>query len=231
LARHQNQWQEIQLIYRIHKISEVFPMLTQNLVLQNKDSLEPIAARVDKAEMALLMEWLKEKDDTIRYATFTILRLVSARCDLVYHYWDTFAELIDDPNSYQRSIGLILISENIRWDSSDKFGKICSNYLKHCEDEKFITARQCIQGLTKIVDHTQKYRKEILDMLLGIDLESKKDTQVGLLLLDIVEVLGELYEEQPEERIENYLKKKYEFAQALGNDKVRKKIKAILGMK
>jgi hypothetical protein len=206
-------------------------MLTQNLILKNKDNLEPIAERVDKAEMVLLMEWLKEKDDTIRYATFTILRLVSARCDLVYHYWDNFAAMIDDLNSYQRSIGLMLIAENIRWDSADKFGKICSSYLKHCEDEKFITARQCIQGLIKIVDHTQKYRKDILDTLLGIDLQSKKDTQVGLLLLDIVEVLGELYEEQPEKRIENYLKAKFEFAQKLGNDKVKKKIKAILAMK
>lgn len=206
-------------------------MLTQTLILKNKDDLEPIAARVNKDEMVLLMEWIKEKDDTIRYATFTTLRLVSARCDLVYHYWDTFAGMMDDPNSYQRSIGLMMISENIRWDSADKFSKICPSYLKHCEDEKFITARQCIQGLIKIVDHTQKYRKEILDTLLGINLETKKDTQVGLLLLDIVEVLGELYEEEPEKRIENYLKEKYEFAAKLGNDKVKKKIKAILGMK
>lgn len=206
-------------------------MLTQALILKNKDGLEPIAIRVDKSEMVLLMEWIKDKDDTLRYAVFTILRLVSARCDLVYYYWDTFAAMMDDPNSYQRSIGLILISENIRWDSADKFGKICAGYLKHCQDEKFITSRQCIQGLIKIVDHTQKYRKEILDVLLGIDLESKKDTQTGLLLLDIVEVLDELYQEEPEERIENYLKAKYEFAQALGNDKVKKKIKMILKMK
>jgi hypothetical protein len=206
-------------------------MLTQALILKNKDGLDPIAARVDKAEMVLLMEWLKEKDEQLRYAVFSILRLVSDRCDLVYHYWDTFAGMIDDQNSYQRNLGLMMIAANIRWDSGDKFGKICANYLKHCEDEKFVTARQCIQGLIKIVDHTQKYRAEIIDSLLGIDLESKKDTQSGLLLLDIVQVLGELYEEQPEERIANYLKEKYELAQARGNDKVKKKIKAILGMK
>lgn len=205
-------------------------MLTQALILKNKDSLEPIAARVNKEEMVLLMEWIKDKDDTLRYAVFTILRLVSARCDLVYHYWDTFAEMMEDSNSYYRNIGLILISENIRWDSADKFGKICTDYLKHSEDEKFITARQCLQGLVKIVDHTQKYRQEILDTLLGIDLESKKDTQKGLLLLDIVNVLAEMYEEEPDKRIEDYLTAKYEFAQRLGNEKVRKKIKAILAV-
>jgi hypothetical protein len=203
-------------------------MLTQNLILKNKDSLEPIAARVDKAEMVLLMEWLKEKDDTIRFATFSILRLVSVRSDLVYHYWDTFAGMIDDANSYQRNLGLVLISENIRWDSGDKFGKICSNYLKHCEDKKYITARQCIQGLRKIIGHTQKYRQEIIDALLKIDLETKKDPQMGLLLMDIVEVLEELYEEKPEQLIENYLKEKYELAQAWGNDQAKKKIKEIL---
>lgn len=205
-------------------------MLTQALILKNKDGLEPIANRVDKNEMVLLMEWIKDTDETLRYAVFTILRLVSDRCDLVYHYWDTFAAMIDDPNSYHRNIGLILIAENIRWDSADKFGKICAGYLKHCEDEKFITARQCLQGLKKIVDHTQKYREEILDTLLGIDLESKKDTQKGLLLLDVVEVLAEMYEEEPEKRIEDYLKAKYQLAQQTGNEKARKKIKAILAM-
>jgi hypothetical protein len=37
--------------------------------------------------------------------------------------------MINDHSSYQRSLGLMLISENVRWDKEDKFGSICSDYL------------------------------------------------------------------------------------------------------
>jgi hypothetical protein len=199
-------------------------MLTQEFLIENKDNLQTLAATIDNSDLDLLIDWLKEKDDTLRYTAFLLLQLLSAKGDRVYKYWDNFGNMINDVNSYQRSLGIMLIAENIRWDSQDRFAKLCSSYLEHCDDEKFVTSRQCIQGLQKIIAHTQKHRHEIVDKLLAIQLEGKKETQQGLLLLDIADVLGILYETEKEARIENYLKSKYE----LGNDKAKKKIKAIL---
>lgn len=199
-------------------------MLTQGFLIENKDNLQTLVAKIDDADLDSLVAWLKEKNDTLRYAAFLLLQLLSAKDDRVYQYWETFAGMINDSNSYQRSLGIMLIAENIRWDSQDRFAMICSSYLEHCNDEKFVTSRQCIQGLQKIIAYTPKYRRAIGDKLLGIELESKKETQKGLLLLDIVEVLGKLYIEVKEARIESFLKSKYE----LGNDKAKKKIKAIL---
>jgi hypothetical protein len=199
-------------------------MLTQEFLIENKDNLQTLAATIDNSDLDLLIDWLKEKDDTLRYTAFLLLQLLSAKGDRVYKYWDNFGNMINDVNSYQRSLGIMLIAENIRWDSQDRFAKLCSSYLEHCDDEKFVTSRQCIQGLQKIIAHTQKHRHEIVDKLLAIQLEGKKETQQWLLLLDIEDVLGILYETEKEARIENYLKSKYE----LGNDKVKKKIKAIL---
>ena len=118
----------------------------------------------------------------------------------------------------------MLISENVRWDKEDKFGTICNDYLKHCDDEKFITARQCIQGLSAICEHSVKYNREIVDALLKIDLKRRKDTQKSLLLMDIIEVLGKVSEEQKDQRVERYLKAEYE----RGNEKVKKAIKKLL---
>ncbi len=199
-------------------------MLTKELLLQHKDRLEDLLKSISLDDLELLVEWLKEKDDTLRYAAFQLLVLASAKDDSVYSYWETFAGMLQDENSYQRSLGLMLISENIRWDSSNKFQAICSEYLKHCDDEKFITSRQCIQGLNKIVKHSDRYNAHITDMLLGIDLNKRKDSQKGLLLLDIVEALGQIYLKQPEERVEAYLKAGY----GSGNEKVKKAVKSIL---
>lgn len=202
-------------------------MLTKDQLVTYKDNLHSLAENINDNDLDLLVEWLKEKDDTVRYAAFLLLQLLSASGDRVYKYWDTFAAMIGDANSYQRSLGLMLIAENIRWDSRDNFSKVYHAYLEHCDDEKFITSRQCIQGLHRIIEHTQKYHREIADTLLAIDLQSKKETQRGLLLMDIVEVLGKLYKEQKEKRIEIYLRNHYE----QGTDKVRKKITATAGIK
>lgn len=196
-------------------------MLTKELLLSQKDNLNCLLEKVGENDIDLLVAWLKEKDDTIRYAAFLLLQLLSANSCKVYKYWETFSRMIDDDNSYQRSLGLMLVSENIRWDKEDKFGVICSGYLDHCDDEKFITARQCIQGLNKIYEHSTKYKHEIVDMLLKIDLNKRKDTQKSLLLMDIIEVLGKIASEQMDERVEAYLKTEYE----RGNDKVKKAIK------
>ncbi len=196
-------------------------MLTKELLLRHKDDLNCLLEKVGEDDIDLLVAWLKEKDDTIRYAAFLLLKLLSLNSCKVYKYWDTFARMIDDDNSYQRSLGLMLISENVRWDKEDKFGAICIEYLKHCDDEKFITARQCIQGLSEICEHSTKYKHEIVDVLLKIDLNRRKVSQKSLLLMDIIEVLGKIASEQMDERVETYLKTEYE----RGNDKVKKVIK------
>lgn len=199
-------------------------MLTKELLLNQKDNLNSLVEKVGEDDIELLVGWLKEKDDTIRYIAFLLLQLLSANNCKVYKYWDTFARMIDDDNSYQRSLGVMLISENVRWDKENRFGVICSKYLKHCDDEKFITARQCIQGLSKIYEYSTQYKHEIVDMLLKIELNNRKDTQKNLLLMDIIDVLGKISSEQMDGRVEAYLKTEYE----RGNDKVKKAIKKYL---
>ena len=197
-------------------------MLTKELLLSQKDHLNDFVGRIEEDDIESLVGWLKEKDDTVRYAAFQLLQLLSANSERVYRHWDTFIKMIHDDNSYQRSLGLMLISENVRWDREDKFGAILNEYLEHCDDEKFITARQCIQGLHKICEHSTKYKHEIVDMLIKIDVNKRKDTQKSLLLMDIIEVLGEIANEQMNERVEAYLKTEYERESKKGDKKVFK---------
>ncbi|HHT66364.1 MAG TPA: hypothetical protein GX017_09795 [Clostridiales bacterium] len=83
-------------------------MLTKELLLSHKDDLNCLLGKVQEDDIGLLVEWLREKDDIIRYAAFQLLKLISLNSSCVYKYWDTFAGMINDHNSYQRSLGLIL---------------------------------------------------------------------------------------------------------------------------
>ena len=199
-------------------------MINKEDLLKNKNDLSNYSKHIGCADIQLLVEWLNEKDDDIRYATFLLLQMLSQKDDRVYKHWDTFVGKLSQENSYQRSLGIMLIAENIIWDKDEQFAKICSAYLEHCDDEKFVTARQCIQGLNKIISQTNRYRKEIIDRLVGLDFEKRKDTQKGLLLLDTVEVLGKLYQEEKDEKIEAFLKAQF----MQGNDKIKKVIAKLI---
>lgn len=196
-------------------------LLTKETLVNRKEDLENLAKEIGEGELELLVEWLKEKDDNIRYAAFLLLQSLSAADNRVYRYWETLARMIGDPNSYQRSLGLMLISENIKWDKENKFATICDEYLSHCDDEKFITARQCIQGLHKVLEHSTMYRDQIVNALVKIDLGKRKDTQQGLMLLDIIGVLEKIYDETAEMRVAEYFRAKYEH----GDARVRKTLK------
>ena len=48
-------------------------------------------------------------------------------------------------NSFIRIRGLRLIAYHAKWDNENKINSIIEQWLSHIEDEKPITARQCIQ--------------------------------------------------------------------------------------
>jgi hypothetical protein len=112
---------------------------------------------------------------------------------------------LNNDNSYQRSIGLMLIAENVRWDEQKKFNALADQYLALCDDEKPVTVRQCIQSLVKIVPFNPDCIAKVVDKLIGIDLMQRKDTQRKLLLTDILTVLLECQKIQPQEKVDRYI--------------------------
>jgi len=62
-----------------------------------------------------------------------------------------------------------------------------------CTDEKFITARQAIQGLTKIIESTEKYNEKIKQELNSLDFSKYKENQQRLLKKDVAATLKLLW--------------------------------------
>ena len=88
-------------------------------------------------------------------------RQESSDTDHVYPFFDLFADMIEDENSYVRTRGLLLIAANARWDTENKIDELIDSYLKHIEDVKPITSRQCIKALPSIV----KYKPDLYDCI------------------------------------------------------------------
>ena len=154
-----------------------------------KEQILAKAQNLTEGDVELLMDTLSEKDDKLRYHAFLLLQAHSRMQPSVYDYWSVLANKLSNDNSYQRSLGVMLIAENVRWDKKAKFRDVIEKYFACCTDEKFITSRQAIQGLGVITAATDNYNDEIGRRLAALDLSMYKETQQKLLRKDIADVL------------------------------------------
>ena len=201
-------------------------MTLSQLLACGKEELPKAAGRLKAEDIGALVMWLGETDDKIRYPSFLLLRYRSQSHGDVYPYWDVFAEKLESPNAYQRSIGLILMAENTRWDEAGRMDAAIGGYLTHCDDEKPVVARQCIQSLMSVVPHKRHLWSGIMEKLTAIDISKRRETQRKLVLLDIISVLGAMRRIEPRREIDDYL------FWALGSgyldSKARKEVEALL---
>jgi hypothetical protein len=130
--------------------------------------LQEASKTISQEEIFRLVEWLSLKDDAVRYRAFLLLQNRSSLLDDVYPYWDLFRSKLKSDNSYQRSIGLMLIAENAKWDAENRMDAGIDEYLSLLNDEKPITVRQCVRSLGKIAAYKPGLRKTIADRLLSL---------------------------------------------------------------
>jgi hypothetical protein len=172
-------------------------MDTQNLMKLAKTKIPELAKKLNKTDVTFLVERLSEKDDVIRYNAFLLLQANSREFPYTYEHWNTLEGKLESDNSYQRSLGLMLIAENVRWDKASKFDKSIGKYMGCCADEKFITARQAIQGLANVLDATDKYNNQIKQHLSMLQFSQYKENQQKLLTKDVANIIKLMEKKSP----------------------------------
>ncbi len=181
-------------------------MLTREIVADLlKDEIPARAASLQREDIPLLIELLNEKNDNLRYHAFLLLQNRSQINSDVYPFWNILVNKFTSTNSYHRSIGLMLLADNTRWDQEGKFDSLVDTYLSFIDDEKPITVRQCIQSLAKIVPPKPHLASKIADRLLAIDISARKETQQKIVLMDILSVFAVIRRYLKDERIEKFI--------------------------
>ena len=89
----------------------------------SKDDVAKLSKDLSRDEIRFLVEMLNEKDEAIRYHAFLLLQSNSRSFPFVYKFWNNLEEKLENPNSYQRSAGVKLIAENVKWDKNNRFSK------------------------------------------------------------------------------------------------------------
>ncbi len=177
----------------------------ESIMLIERNEIQEAAKSLTEEDIKQLIEWLSLKDDAIRYQAFQLLQKRSEFTGDVYIYWDFFREKLKSDNSYQRSIGLMLIAENAKWDTQEKLEETIKEYLELLYDEKPITIRQCIQSIAKITTFKPELNGYIINNLISLDLMAIKETMRKSILTDILNVLFEIRKEYQSNEIDNYI--------------------------
>jgi len=198
-------------------------MLTaEEIASISKGDVLEAAKRLSSEEIEQLVDLLSLKDDNIRYGAFLLLQSRSTlSCD-VYPFWDTLQDKLKSDNSYQRSIGLMLLAENTRWDTENRMEAVIDDYLSLVNDEKPITVRQCIQSLGKIAQFKPSLSAKIAHRLIAFDLMLVRETMRKPILLDIINVLLEIRKTMRSDDIEDFI------SSALSGEILDKKSKKLI---
>jgi hypothetical protein len=114
-----------------------------------------------------LIEAIKAPKGTLRFGCEKVLRLVSEqRPDLIYPYFDLYADLLDSDNSFLKWGAIMTIANLAGIDSDGKLDKILNKYLSPITGPVMITAANIIGGSAKIAlarpELTDRITKEIL---------------------------------------------------------------------
>ena len=174
------------------------------LSLVTPETAATYAATLEQADIPALVERLASAEDKIRYPAFLLLKERSAICADVYPFWDALDEKLTHENSYQRSIGAMLLSANAKHDAQGKLKQTLPRYLALLNDPKPITVRQCVQALPEILRAKPEYAEPIGNAILSVSLLDYKETMRKLILLDFLEALILVRSLSPSEALEAY---------------------------
>ena len=174
------------------------------LSLVTPETAASYAATLEQADIPALIERLASAEDKIRYPAFLLLKERSAICADVYPFWDALDEKLTHENSYQRSIGAMLLSANAKHDAQGKLKQTLPRYLALLNDPKPITVRQCAQALPEILRAKPEYVEPIGNAILSVSLLDYKETMRKLILLDLIETLILVRSLSPSEALEAY---------------------------
>lgn len=139
------------------------------------------------------IEDLDSTNDKIRLnALQSLLKETETKVDWIYEVWDHLLEKLEDENSYQRSIGIMMLCNLAKSDTEDRLRSALDRLLVHTRDEKFITSRQCIQNIWKVAAANKTNREKILKYLEKRFVECSDEKHHNLLRQDIIQSMVSL---------------------------------------
>ena len=167
------------------------------------------------------MESIHSKDSEIRYdAYLKLMEITEHEVDWAYEVWETLIQYLKDKNNHLRSIAAQLLCNLSKSDKDARMLKDFKLLILLTKDDRFVTARHCLQSLWKIGILDAKHTELVLNGLEERYKDCISDKNSTLIRSDIIQNLKNMYVLLNDEVI---LTKTYVLIDMETDDKYKKK--------
>ena len=135
-------------------------------------SVESIAKKIVKNKELLddLLECVSSDKAVIKYKSLKVINFLSEKQpQMLYPKWDFVVKLLDNDNTFLRTIGVSIIANLANVDTENKFEKIFNKFYSLLEDESMINAANIAGRSGMIAKAKPQLQDRITNELLGID--------------------------------------------------------------
>ncbi|MBL8100748.1 MAG: hypothetical protein JNK81_16320 [Anaerolineales bacterium] len=134
-------------------------------------------------------------------AYYALIEKTDKPVDWAYEVWDELFADLKHKDNHVRAISSQVLANLAKSDPQEKMLKDFSQLLDVTKDEKFVTARHCLQSLWKVGVAGKKQQKVYMEGLEKRFKECVKEKNASLIRYDILVSMKNVYNEVKDETI------------------------------
>ena len=130
-----------------------------------------------------------------------ILKATDKPVDWAYDVWDEMIEKLSDKDNHNRAIAAQVLCNLAKSDPKKRMIKDIDALIAVTRDERFVTARHCMQALWKVGAAGEKQQAKLMTGLETRFKECAAEKNCTLIRYDIIQSLRNLYDAVGDERV------------------------------
>ena len=145
---------------------------------------------------------IRSKDKELQNkAFFYLLEATEKPVEWSYEAWDELVEGLGHKDNHVRAIAAQLLANLAKSDPEKRMLKGFDALLSITKDERFVTARHCMQSIWKVGTAGKDQQKRLVDGLERRFIECINEKNCTLTRYDILQGLRNLYDEVKDEKV------------------------------
>jgi hypothetical protein len=148
------------------------------------------------------LDHIQSKDKELQSkAYFFILNVTEKRVDWVYDVWDEMLASLTHKDNHVRAIAAQVLCNLAKSDPRERILKDFDSLLEVTRDDRFVTARHCMQALWKVGVAGKKQQKAYME---GLELRYREcitERNTTLIRYDILQSMHNVYDKVKDEKI------------------------------
>ena len=148
------------------------------------------------------LDHIQSKDKELQNkAYFFILNVTEKPVDWAYDVWDEMLASLTHKDNHVRAIAAQVLCNLARSDPKERILKDFSSLLEVTRDDRFVTARHCMQALWKVGVAGKKQQKAYMEGLERRYKECIAEKNTTLIRYDILQSMHNVYDKVKDEKI------------------------------